>query len=188
MRTRLLALLLVTPLGACAVPAVDSPPAAPAAPPAFSPPAASSPRPASPSPAKHGPANHAPAKKKKPPARHAGSYDPRFGTQYAFLRSGNVSTQRVTYDLVYWFDGDQAVKACREDAVKPAENDYCTGWYIRNKNPKLRTLTLDPDAPIRIDAKTVDLRTFLRDIPRGSVIKFDVDAGRMMSLSRVYLP
>jgi hypothetical protein len=70
-------------------------------------------------------------------ARPSGSRDPTWGTQYAFLRSSKLSARQITYDLIEWYDGAQAVKACAEDGVKPAENDYCEGWYIRNNNKKL---------------------------------------------------
>jgi hypothetical protein len=125
-------------------------------------------------------------------AKAAGSGDPGFGTQFAFLTSSKLAGRQVTYDLVEWFDGKQAVKACAEDGEKAAENDYCTGYYIRNRNQKLRTLTVDPDAPIKmlVDGamKKVDLKTFLAGVPEGSVIKFDIDANRIMSLEQIYLP
>jgi hypothetical protein len=52
---------------------------------------------------------------------------PRWGTQYAILKSSKLSTRQITYDLIEWYDGKQAVKACAEDGKKPAENDYCEG-------------------------------------------------------------
>ncbi|MEV6850799.1 hypothetical protein [Actinoplanes sp. NPDC051411] len=200
MSRKMLALLLLMPLGACAAPAADTP--------TFDPPSAGSPTVAPTS----TPAPTRPPHKKKPPAhpkkplvppkkppvppkkpaapkaRHAGSDDPLFGTQYARLKSGRAATRQITYDLIYWYDGRQAVKACQEDGRKPSENDYCTGWYIRNNNPKLRTLTLDPGAPISIDDKDVDLRTFLRYESWGTVIRFDVDGGRITRLERIYTP
>jgi hypothetical protein len=125
-------------------------------------------------------------------AKPSGSRDPRWGTQYAFLRSSKLATRQITYDLIEWYDGKQAVKACAEDRVKPAENDYCLGWYIRNNNKKLRTLTVYPDAPIRMtvngEMKSVDLATFLSEVGNGNVIRFDIDANRIMKLDHVYLP
>ena len=125
-------------------------------------------------------------------ASPSGSRDPRWGTQYAFLRSSKLSTRQITYDLIEWYDGKQAVKACAEDGVKAAENDYCVGWYIRNHNKKLRTLTVYPDAPIRMtvdgEMKSVDLETFLSQLDNGNVIRFDIDANRIMKLEHVYLP
>ena len=125
-------------------------------------------------------------------AKPAGSGDPAWGTQYAFLGSSEPATRRITYDLIEWFDGEEAVKACAEDGKKPAENDYCVGYYIRNNNTKLRTLTVYPDAPIIVtvvgEPKVVDLATFLTDVGEGSVIRFDVDADRVMKLEHIYLP
>jgi hypothetical protein len=125
-------------------------------------------------------------------ARPSGSRDPRWGTQYAILKSSNLSTRQITYDLIEWYDGKEAGKACAEDGRKPAENDYCEGWYIRNNNKKLRTLTVDPDALIRTtdggQMRSVDLKTFLSKVDNGNVIRFDIEANRIIRLEHVYLP
>ena len=125
-------------------------------------------------------------------AKPSGSRDPRWGTQYAILRSSKLSARQITYDLIEWYDGEEAVKACAEDGKKPTENDYCEGWYIRNNNKKLRTLTVYPDAPIRMtvagEMKSVDLKTFLSEVSTGNVIRFDIDAGRIMKLEHIYTP
>lgn len=126
-------------------------------------------------------------------AKPSGSGDPRWGTQYAILKSGKLSTRQITYDLIEWYDGKEAVKACAEDGEKPAENDYCEGYYVRNNNKKLRTLTVDPDAPIRMNVttdymKSVDLKTFLSEVSTGNVIRFDIDANRIVKLEHIYTP
>jgi hypothetical protein len=125
-------------------------------------------------------------------AKPSGSTNPAFGTQYAFLRSSKPATRQVTYDLIQWFTDRQAAKACAEDGVKPAENDYCVGWYIRNNNKKLRTLTVDPNSPIRMvvngTLKPVDLATFLAQTPTGTLLRFNVDANRIIKLDQIYLP
>jgi hypothetical protein len=125
-------------------------------------------------------------------AKPSGSGDPRWGTQYAVLTSSKLSTRQITYDLIEWYDGEQAVKACAEDGEKPAENDYCEGYYSRNNNKKLRRLAVYPDAPIRMpvlgEMKSVDLKRFLSEVDNGNVIRFDIDANRIMELEHVYLP
>ena len=142
--------------------------------------------------AKAKPAKAKPAKAKPAKAKPAGSGDPRFGTQYAILKSSRPSARQITYDLIEWFDDKEAVKACAEDGVQPAENDYCVGYYSRNKNKRLRTLTVDPDAPIRVmiagQWKSVDLAEFLNQVGTGSVIRFDIDAGRIVKLDQIFLP
>jgi hypothetical protein len=124
-------------------------------------------------------------------AEPSGSGDPAWGTQYAFLTASELATRQITYDLIEWYDGEEAVKACAEDGEKPAENSYCEGYYIRNNNKKLRTLTVYPNAPIRMavngEMKSVDLKTFVSEV-RGQVISFDIDAARIMKLDHVYLP
>jgi hypothetical protein len=125
-------------------------------------------------------------------AKFSGSHDPRWGTQYAILKSSKLSTRQITYDLIEWYNGKEAVKACAEDGETSIDNDHCVGWYIRNNNRKLRTLTVDPDAPIRMsvlgELKPVDLKTFLSNVDTGSVIRFDIDANRIMKLDHIYLP
>lgn len=126
-------------------------------------------------------------------AKPSGSGDPRWGTQYAILKSSKLSARQITYDLIEWYDGKEAVKACAEDGEKPAENDYCEGYYVRNNNKMLRTLTVYPDAPIRMNVttdymKAVDLKTFLNEVSNGNVIRFDIDANRIMKLDHIYTP
>ena len=179
--------------GPAAAPAGGAPPStvtsAPASPLPAKPSAPASPLPAKPSASRSSSAatRHAVAK-----AKPAGSRDPRFGTQYAILKSSKLSTRQITYDLIEWYDGKEAVKACAEDGVKPAENDYCLGYYGRNRNKKLRTLTVDPDAPIRImdtgQWKSVDLAEFLEQVGNGNVICFDIDGGRIVKLDQIFLP
>jgi hypothetical protein len=188
----LLPVLFVLPLAACGVrptQAAPSPTVAPSPAVAPSPTVAAAP-PVSPEKV----ATASPASTKKPvdKARASGSGDPRWGTQYAELASSKAATRQITYNLVLWYDGAQAVKACAEDGVQPAENDYCTGYYIRDHNPQLRTLTVDPDAPVRMNVngemQRVTLNRFLGQVTRGMVIRFTVDANRIVQLDQIYLP
>jgi hypothetical protein len=174
-RRALIPILLLLPLTACEDPTGDATAAAPKS--ATAKPAAASP---------------ATSKPTVTRAKPSGSGNPGLGTQYAYLNSGDLATRRITYDLVEWFDGEEAAKACAEDGVQEAENGYCEGYYIRNKNTKLRTLTVDPDAPIRMTdvgkPKKTDLTKFLDAVGSGDMIRFDIDAGRIAKLDHVYLP
>jgi hypothetical protein len=64
-----------------------------------------------------------------------GSYD-------GFVRSVDVGGRRIVVDLVQVFEGQAAEKAAAEDG-KPGWGSG--GWYVRNQNPRLRTLAAAPD-------------------------------------------
>ena len=185
----LIPILLLLPLAACSGRADDSTAGAPPANTTTAPTVAASDPATSPSKEPTATSTKDPDVSK---AKPTGSGDPRWGTQYAILKSSKLATRQITYDLIEWYDGEEAVKACAEDGRKPAENDYCVGWYIRNNNKKLRTLTVNPDAPIRMtvagEAKSVDLKTFLTEVVNGNVIRFDINANRIMKLEHVYTP
>ena len=185
----LIAIFLVLPLAACGGRTDDTTAAAPPA--EATTPSTVAAAPTS-KPARKPPTKPTGTGTKVSKAKPSGSGDPRWGTQYAILKSSKLSTRQITYDLIEWYDGKQAVKACAEDGKKPAENDYCEGYYVRNNNKKLRTLTVYPDAPIRMyvttDMRSVDLKTFLSQVSNGNVIRFDIDANRITRLEHIYTP
>jgi hypothetical protein len=70
------------------------------------------------------------------------------GRHPVYLKSVDPGQQTVTFDLIQFFTGDAATKAAAEDNKEsPPPNDY----YIRNVNPRLRTLPVRPDAPITVN-------------------------------------
>jgi opacity protein-like surface antigen len=117
------------------------------------------------------------------------------GTQYAYLKSADTAKGTITFDLVDWFQGKAAVAACKADGEKPAENDWCTGWYVRNKNKKLRTYPVAAGASLQIvgttgsDSVTVDLKKFRTTLlETGRLFAFAVKAGRITRAAEVYAP
>jgi len=186
----LIAILLVLPLAACGGRTDGTTAAAPSAETTTAPTDAAAP---TSKPVAKPPKKPAGTSTKVSEAKPSGSGDPRWGTQYAILKSSKLSTRQITYDLIEWYDGKEAVKACAEDGEKPAENDYCEGYYVRNNNKKLRTLTVHPDAPIRMNVttdylKSVDLKTFLSEVSTGNVIPYDIDANRILKYDHIYTP
>jgi hypothetical protein len=70
------------------------------------------------------------------------------GRHPVYLKSVDPGQQTITFDLIQFFTGDAATKAAAEDNKEsPPPNDY----YIRNVNPRLRTLPVRPDAPITVN-------------------------------------
>src|SRR5438034_8384751 len=72
------------------------------------------------------------------------------GRSYGYIKSVDAASSTVVFDLAQFFTGDAANKAAREDgAIGPGEsidNDY----YIRNVNPKLRSVPVSPTVKISI--------------------------------------
>jgi hypothetical protein len=60
-----------------------------------------------------------------------------------------VSSSQLVVDVVQVFHDDAAVKAAIADGKPPADARYLTTW-VRNENPRLRTLPLAGDLDIRL--------------------------------------
>jgi hypothetical protein len=70
------------------------------------------------------------------------------GTHHALIRRVDIARDRITVDVVQLFlDGD-AVKAAVADGKSREDAQYLTVW-LRNQNPRLRTLPLAAD--LRVD-------------------------------------
>jgi hypothetical protein len=60
-----------------------------------------------------------------------------------------VSSSQIVVDVVQVFHDDAAVKAAIADGRSPSDAKYLTTW-VRNENPRLRTLPLAGDLDIRL--------------------------------------
>jgi hypothetical protein len=70
------------------------------------------------------------------------------GRHPVYLKTVDPGRRTITFDLIQFFTGDEAAKAAAEDGEEsPPPNDY----YIRNVNPRLRTLPVRADAPITVN-------------------------------------
>jgi hypothetical protein len=89
----------------------------------------------------------APAPAPKPPVVRApvladGQYD-------AYITRVDSRQRRLVVDLVQVFHDQAAVDAAVADGKSPADAEYLTTW-IRNQNPRLRTLPLAGDAHLNL--------------------------------------
>jgi hypothetical protein len=118
------------------------------------------------------------------------------GRHPVVLERVDVAGRKVTFDLVQWFTGDAATKAAAEDGEEsPPPNDY----YIRNVNPRLRTLPLASGARLALTRQTlgqggnategveVDLAK-LAASGRKHLFWATVQGGRILRLEEQYLP
>jgi hypothetical protein len=70
------------------------------------------------------------------------------GRHPVYIKSVDAAGRTVTFDLIQFFTGEAANKAAAEDGEEsPPPNDY----YIRNVNPRLRTLPVRDGAPITVN-------------------------------------
>jgi hypothetical protein len=70
------------------------------------------------------------------------------GRHPVWITTVDVQGRRITFDLIQFLTGEAAIKAAAEDHQEsPPPNDY----YIRNVNPRLRTLPVRSGAPITVN-------------------------------------
>jgi hypothetical protein len=72
------------------------------------------------------------------------------GDHDAYITKVDQANHRVVVDVVQVFHDNQAVQAAVADGKSPAEAKYLTTW-VRNQNPRLRTLPLAGD--LRLDPR-----------------------------------
>ena len=71
------------------------------------------------------------------------------GDHDAYITGVDAANHRVVVDVVQVFHDTKAVKEAVADGKSPAEAKYLTTW-VRNENPRLRTLPLDGDVRIEL--------------------------------------
>jgi hypothetical protein len=73
------------------------------------------------------------------------------GRHPAFLVQFDVPGRRVTFDLIQFLVGEEAIAAYREDGrANPEDPDPPNDYYIRNVNPRLRTLPISGEAAVTV--------------------------------------
>jgi hypothetical protein len=72
------------------------------------------------------------------------------GEVYGFIHAVDVAQSQMTFDKVDWFWGADAEQACAVDNVSDERrlDGWCSVYYFRNVNPKLRVVTVHPDVVI----------------------------------------
>jgi hypothetical protein len=121
------------------------------------------------------------------------------GRHPVYLKTVDPDGRTITFDLIQFFTGEAATKAAAEDNKEsPPANDY----YIRNVNPRLRTLPVAADAPITVNVlaaqttgnSTKDLSVTLEKLagyfPNSGTPPFwiTVAQGQVTKMAQQYLP
>jgi hypothetical protein len=71
------------------------------------------------------------------------------GDHDAYITKVDAAGHRIVVDVVQVFHDGKAVQAAIADGETPAEAKYLTTW-VRNQNPRLRTLPLASDVSVRL--------------------------------------
>ena len=71
------------------------------------------------------------------------------GDHDAYITGVDAANHRIVVDVVQVFHDAKAVKEAVADGKSPAEAKYLTTW-VRNENPRLRTLPLAGDVQVKL--------------------------------------
>jgi hypothetical protein len=113
------------------------------------------------------------------------------------LKTVDAGQRTITFDLLQFFTGEAAAKAAAEDGEEsPPPNDY----YIRNVNPRLRTLPVAAGAHITVSSlasssnPTKDVSVTLDELagyfPNRGADPFwiTVEQGQVTRIAQQFLP
>ncbi|WP_088284006.1 hypothetical protein [Kineosporia sp. A_224] len=120
------------------------------------------------------------------------------GRHAVIVTEVDAGARLVTVDVVQFLTGDAAAKAAKEDGGEsPPPNDY----WIRNANPKLRTLAVLAGARITVNtlaaeqtgSSTQDVRKSLTQLAAygdvsSRLFQVSVRGGKVIGLAEQYLP
>jgi hypothetical protein len=115
------------------------------------------------------------------------------------IESMDTVRSQITVDIVQWFTGEDAARAAAADGADelPPPNDY----WIRNANPRLRTLAVTPGSVITINTlgapesgsatkdivKTLDQLAAVEHLESG-LFWLTVTSGDVTRIAEQYLP
>jgi hypothetical protein len=128
------------------------------------------------------------------------------GRHPTYLVELDVPGREVTFDLIQFLTGDEAITAYREDTPEDPEGDPPNDYFIRNDNPRLRTLPIAGDVAVTVvrlgDASGAgsvpssfeELRDHLDENPSAegrlawNPYWLTVEGGEVVSIDEQYLP
>jgi hypothetical protein len=128
------------------------------------------------------------------------------GRHTVYLKSVDPSHRTIRFDLIQVYGGDEALREAAKDHPE-ASPEQVRQWvpngdYIRNVNPKLRTLPVRADAPITVITLAwsegpadsgrnvpVSLAKLASYMPVGEVpFSITVRHGQVVSIAEVFVP
>jgi hypothetical protein len=110
-----------------------------------------------------------------------------------------AADRKLTVDVIQFLTGDAAARAAAEDGEEsPPPNDY----YVRNVNPRLRTLPVAVDAPVTLNALLVEetrdgtdrsvtfdrLASFAPERLRVAIVWITLEGGTITAIEEQFVP
>lgn len=100
----------------------------------------------------------------------------------------------MTYDEIQWFWAPDAAQKCAEDRVTP-NGAWCTDYYYRNVNDRLRTAAIDPAAIITLAPngtvpESATLAQLAAQVSRGLEFPcvLHIDGGTVTRIDQIFTP
>lgn len=72
------------------------------------------------------------------------------GEYFGYLKSIDLTTGDVTFDIAQWLSGDAANKAAVEDGVIEEGDGVPNDYYVRNNSKRLRSIVMREDTVITV--------------------------------------
>lgn len=104
---------------------------------------------------------------------------------------------RLVIDLQRWFTDQEAIAAAIEDGVIEPGEIVPNGYYIRNENPRWRTIEIDPAATVSLtvypygqidDPQIVSLERFAELSPGWSEYWVTMEDGKVVAIEQQFIP
>jgi hypothetical protein len=127
------------------------------------------------------------------------------GHHIVYLKTVDPSRRTIRFDLLQFYGGDDAIREAAKDHPEASPEQVRqwvpNGYYIRNVNPKLRTLPVPSDAPITVitlawgnghnsseEHIPVTLTKLATYMPTGAPFSITVRHGQVVRLAEVFVP
>jgi hypothetical protein len=150
----------------------------------------------------------APAPKVPPPADGPTNRSPVVlvdGRHTVYLKAVDPNRRTIGFDLIQFYGGDNALREAAKDHPEASPEQVRqwvpNGFYIRNVNPRLRTLPVPSDAPITVitlawgnghnsseEHIPVTLTKLATYMPTGLPFSITVRHGQVVKIAEIFVP
>jgi hypothetical protein len=111
------------------------------------------------------------------------------GSYYALVDRADPRRARLTVDVVQFFTGAPAARACAQDGVPDQHGALCHAYYVRNRSRRLSTLTVRPDAAVTAGCDGRRSSTFRSAPPAPHhLVRLTVARGVAVRIDEICLP